>query len=259
MLTWQNSAWDFKSAPPEVALVPLACFEPHGPHLPVGTDGLIITEIARRVAACLAAPTFLLPTWPLGTSGHHAGQPGAIYLGFATLWAVVRDVVTSLSEHGVRRVAVLNNHGSAMASTTRPLGNFIVKTAVRQLNYEVPGLTAIWVQPFAAAGAALSALFPSASEEAHAGAVETSILMHLAPNLVGPLPPDYIPALSAAYLDFMPFHKLAPGGVWGRPGEASAERGAQALEVVVDATVEYIERTFGQLAQLKGAAGEARA
>jgi len=259
MLTWQNSAWDFKAAPPEVAVVPLACFEPHGPHLPVGTDAIIMTEIARRVAECLAAPVFLLPTWPLGTSGHHAGQPGAVYLGFETLWAVVRDMVTSLYEHGIHRVAVLNNHGSALTSTTRPLGNFIVKTAVRQLNYETPGLTAIWVQPFAAAGTALAALFPSARDEVHAGAVETSILMHLAPGLVGPLPPDHIPALSATYLDFMPFHKLAPAGVWGRPGEASAEKGARALEIVVDTTVEYIERTFGRLALLKGAPGGARA
>lgn len=251
MLTWQNSAWDFKAEPPEAAILPLACFEPHGPHLPVGTDAILMTEIARRVAQRLALRAFLLPTWPLGASLHHAGQPGAVYLGFETLWAVVRDVVTSLHDHGIHRVAVLNNHGSALTSTARPLGNFIVKTAVRQLNYETPGLTAIWVQPFAAARQALAALFPSALEEVHAGAVETSILMHLAPEAVGPLPPDHVPALGPAYLDFTSFNRLAPGGVWGRPRQASPEKGAQALEAVVDATVGYIERTFEQIAQLK--------
>ncbi|MER3544285.1 MAG: hypothetical protein C4311_06685 [Chloroflexota bacterium] len=251
MLTWLNTAWDFKAAPPEVALFPLACFEPHGPHLPVGSDGILMGTIARRVAERLQARTFLLPTWPLGTSGHHARQPGVVYLNFETLWAVVRDVVTALYEHGIPRVVVLNNHGAALTTTTRPLGNFIVKTAVRQLNYEVPGLTAIWVQPFAAAREALRALFPSACEEVHAGAVETSLLMHLAPEQVRPLPPDYVPAFSPAYLDFTSFNNLAPGGVWGRPSLASAEKGAQALEAIVEATVAYIERTFAQIAQLK--------
>jgi creatinine amidohydrolase len=251
MLTWQNTAWDFKREPPEVALLPLACFEPHGPHLPVGSDILLMDAISRRVAERLAARTFLLPVWPLGTSGPHAGQPGAVALGFETLWAVVHDVVTSLHEHGIHRVAVLNNHGAALTTTTRPFGNFIVKTAVRQLNYETPGLTAIWVQPFAAAREALGVLFPSAREDVHAGAVETSILMHLAPETVGPLPPDYVPAHSPAYLDFTPFQQLAPDGVWGRPSEASAEQGAQALDAVVAATVEYVERTFGQIAELK--------
>ncbi len=251
MITWLNTAWDFQAEPPEVALLPLACFEPHGPHLPVGSDVLLMGAIAWRIAERLNARTFLLPTWPLGTSGHHARQRGVVYLNFETLWAVVRDVVTALYEHGIPRVVVLNNHGSALTTTSRPLGNFIVKTAVRQLNYETPGLTAIWVQPFAAARQALSALFPSACEEVHAGAVETSILMHLVPEHVGPLSPDHTPEFSPAYLDFTPFHNLAPAGVWGRPSEASAEKGAQALEAVVDATVAYIERTFAQIAQLK--------
>ncbi|MCZ7567976.1 MAG: creatininase family protein [Ardenticatenaceae bacterium] len=251
-LTWQSTAWDFKAAPPEVALLPLASIEPHGSHLPIGADLILMTALARAVAGRLVAPTYLLPTWPLGTSGHHTGTHGTVSLGFETLWAVVRDVATSLHEHGVHRVAVLNNHGAAMTTTTRPIGNFIVKTAVRQLNYETPGLTAIWVQPFAAAREAFATLFPSAREEVHAGAVETSILMHLVPELVGPRPQDYVPSVRASYLDFAPFRRLAPEGVWGRPGDASPEKGAQALEAAVEATIKYIERTFDQLAAIKG-------
>jgi creatinine amidohydrolase len=252
MLTWQNTAWDFKAGPPEAAILPLACFEPHGPHLPVGVDAILMDAVARAVAERMSMPTFLLPTWPLGTSGHHAGQPGAVYLGFETLWAVVRDVVTALHEHGVRQVVVLNNHGSAAMTTTRPVGNFVVKTAVRQLNYETAGLTAIWVQPFAAARDELSWLFPSAQREVHAGAVETALLMHLRPELVGPLPEDHTPDQSVVYLDFAPFRQLAPEGVWGCPGEASPEKGAQAFAAVVEATLGYVERTFAQLAEIKG-------
>jgi creatinine amidohydrolase len=254
MLTWQNTSWDFKDHPPEVAILPLAAFEPHSTFLPVGADLLIMGAIARAVAERLAARTFLMPAWPLGASGHLAGEPGAVYLGFETLWAVVDDLVHSLHQHGIYRVAVLNNHGSAMTTTTVPVSNFIVKTAVRQLNYELPGITAIWVQPFAAARVALAEIFPSAQEEVQAGAVETSILMHLAPELVGEPGPDHVPGLGAAYLNFNAFRHLAPDGVWGRPGEASAEKGERALAAAVDATVAYIEKTFAQLEELKSAA-----
>jgi creatinine amidohydrolase/Fe(II)-dependent formamide hydrolase-like protein len=182
----------------------------------------------------------------------HVGQAGAVSLSFETLWTVVRDIVLSLYEHDIRHVAVINNHGSAVTSTTRPVGNFIVKTAVRQLNYENPGLTALWVQPFAAGREALQVLFPSACQDVHAGAVESSILMHLLPTLVGPLPIDHVSELTPTLMDFFDFHTIAPGGVWGRPSEASAEKGKLALDAVVRATAEYIELSFKQLYQIKG-------
>ncbi len=250
MLTSQNTAWDFDPTP-EIAILPLACFEPHGPHLPVGTDMIIMNAIAARLAEQLSALTFLLPTWPLGTSLLHDGLPGTVSLGFETLWAVVRDVAVSLHEHGIHRVAVLNNHGAALTSTARPSGNFIVKTAVRQLNYEVPGLKVIWVQPFTAARRDLSALFASAGREVHAGAVETSLMLHLAPEMVGELPPDFFPVQNPAWLDIVPFEKLAPAGVWGSPSEASVEKGAQVFEAVVTATTEYIRHTFAHLDDIR--------
>jgi creatinine amidohydrolase len=237
-----------------MAILPLAAFEPHASHLPVGSDLIIMQAIARGVAERLPGKVFLMPAWPLGTSGHLAGEAGAVYLGFETLWAVVDDLVHSLHQHGIYKVAVLNNHGSAMMSGTVPLGNFIVKTAVRQLNYELPGITAIWVQPFAAARAALAELFPSAQAEVHAGAVETAILRHLAPELVGDAGPDHVPDVSSAYLNFTAFRTLAPHGIWGRPSEASAEKGEKALVAAIDATAAYVMTTFTQLAQLKGAA-----
>lgn len=253
MLTWRNTSWDFKNKRPEVAILPLAAFEPHGAHLPVGSDLIIMDAIAQAVAERLSTSVFLMPTWPLGTSGHFAGEPGAVYLGFESLWAVVDDLVHSLHQQGIRQVAVLNNHGAARTTTTVPLGNFIVKTAVRQLNYELPGMTAIWVQPFAAARTALASLFDSAQEDIHAGAVETSILLHLLPELVGERGPDHEPGHSSALLNFTAFRNLAPDGIWGRPSEATAEKGAQALTAAIEATAGYIEGTFAQLAQMKNA------
>jgi creatinine amidohydrolase len=250
-LTWHHTAWEIQDNPPDFAILPLACYEPHGPHLPVGTDIIIMNEVASQVAQSFSQPVLLLPTWPIGTSLHHSGQPGALSLSYDTLWAVVRDVVTSLHAHGIHRVAVLNNHGSAMTTTSRPIGNFIVKTAVRQLNYETPGLTAIWVQPFAAARQALMDLFPSAHQEMHAGVVETSILMHLAPDSVGLIPNGMVPTVSPAFLDFAPLTQFSPGGVWGDPAGSSAEKGKLALDSIVVATSFEINQTFAQLQEIK--------
>jgi creatinine amidohydrolase len=249
MFTWLSTAWEFKENPPQIAILPLACLEPHGSHLPIGTDHLIVTEIARRVATDLPLQTFLLPTWPLGTSIQHAGQAGAISLRSETLWAVVRDIVLSLCDHNVRFVAVINNHGSTAVPNAYPVGNSIVKTAVRQLNYEIPNLTAIWIQPFTAGRQALKALFSSVDQEVHAGAVETSILMHLVPDLVGSLPQDYTTTSSPAWMSFFDFLAMAPGGVWGKPSEATAEKGQLAMDVIVRTTSEYIRQCFCHLSK----------
>jgi creatinine amidohydrolase len=227
MLTCQNTAWEFKELPAQVAILPLAGLEAHGQHLPVGTDQVIVSEISRRVALRLPFRTFLLPTWPLGMPMEFDGQAGAISLEFETLWAVVRDIVGSLYEHGIQKVVVINNHGSAATPSALPVGNSIVKTAVRQLNYENPGLTVLWVQPFAAGRAALNAFLPPTDLDINATALESAILMHLVPALV-------------------------QGGGEGRPEAASAGKGKLVLEAVVKATADYIERSFKQLDQIKG-------
>lgn len=254
VLTAAHTAWDFKAQPPVWALLPLAAVEPHGPHLPIGFDVLLMNRLAPQVAERLSQPTYLLPTWPLGSSVAFDGQPGSLWLGYETLWVVIRDVVESLHYHGIHHVAVLNNHGAAATTTTRPHGNFIGKTAVRQLNYEVEGLTAIWVQPFAAARRALLDLFPNAPDDLHAGDIETSLAMHIAPERVGKPPMDSVPSTPRPYLDFVPFARLAPDGVWGYPQRASAEKGARAFDAIVAATADYIETTFSALDALKAGA-----
>lgn len=247
MLTLENTAWDLRAARPELAILPLACLEPHGPHLPISTDAIIVGEIARCVAERLPAAAWLLPVWPLGTSGPLFGTAGTVSLEFDTLWAVVRDVAVSLHAHGIHRVVVLNDHGSPRTTTSRPAGNFIVKTAVRQLNYEEPGLAAIWVQPFAAARSELLEIFESATDDVHAGEIETSLLLYLAPEQVRAGARDAVPSHPPAYLDFAPLGRLSPSGVWGRPSLATADKGRRALDAAVGATVRYIGTTFAAL------------
>lgn len=252
---WHSTSWDLRAKPPRVAVLPVGSVEGFGPHLPVGTVNLLLDAIARRVADRLQDDAYLLPTVPLGQSGHLMGFAGTLALSWRTLTSVVTDMVSSLHATGVQKVAVLVGLGGAACNTVIPRENEIVKTAVRRLNYEDPGLDAIWVQPLTVAESPLGTWFEGANEDVHAGEVVTSMMLHLHPELVRQdelsQDLDHIPALGAAYGDALPFDALCPKGVWGRPSRASVELGRLALEAAVGGTVRYIEETFDELAKMK--------
>ncbi|MGH2560758.1 MAG: creatininase family protein [Thermomicrobiales bacterium] len=252
MFDWRNTSVEIRDAAPALAILPLAAIEQHGPHLPLATDLVIMNGLARRVAEALPEPAFLLPTFPYGTSLSQAGFAGTLWLTADTLLSVVRDTVESLHAHGVQQTVVLNNHCVPGGTTSLPHGNFVVKTAVRQLNYDHPAHSTVWVQPLAVASDRLTAIFgPGCRDDVHAGTVATSILLHLREDLVQGTARDFTPAVSREYLDVVALADLCPDGVWGRPEQASAERGTAALTAAVECTVAYIETTLRQLAAAK--------
>lgn len=247
---WRNTTEEVGAAGPNLALLPVAATEQHGEHLPVGAKRLILDTIARRVGESLPGPVYLLPTLPYGTSASHDGTAGTVSLSWRTLAAVVRDLVESLLCQGMRKVVVFPGLGAAHVGA-QPSENTILKTVVRQLNYDHPDLQAIWAQPFSKAAAELATIFETAELEVHAGEVITSVLLHLAPELVQGLGSGFAPAAGRDLLDAVPFAALCPDGVWGYPGLASAEKGARALESVVRCTVRYVTETFEQLARMR--------
>ncbi len=251
LLDYQNTSFEVKEAKPEIAVLPIGATERQGEHLPIGATTFILDALARRVAERLKGTIYLLPTMPLGTSGLHRGSGGTIALEWPTLMYVVNDLVESLLRQGIRKVAVINGLGGANENTVRPRENYIVKTAVRQLNYDHPKLDAIWVQPFTVAGQDLMEILQSAGQDVHAGELATSLMLHLAPETVKGDGVDFLPKVGKDYLDYVTFGTLCPGGVWGKPKLATADKGARALEAAIGRTVAYIEETFALLATMK--------
>lgn len=251
LLDYRNTTFEVKDARPEIALLPTGTTEQHGDHLPVGTTTMILDVLARRVAEGLKGNAYLLPAMPLGTSGLHRGTAGTVALEWSTLMNVVRDLVESLVAQGIRKVVVINGLGGATETTVRPRENYIIKTTVRQLNYDYPELDAIWVQPFTVAGKELSEIMDSAQQDIHAGELATSLMLHLNPDAVKGRGVDHLPTMGQEYLDYTAFEELCPGGIWGKPSLASAEKGERALKVAVQPTVEYIEESFAHLATMK--------
>jgi creatinine amidohydrolase/Fe(II)-dependent formamide hydrolase-like protein len=220
MLTPQDTSDRFTSNPPQAAILPLACYEMHGQWLPPDIDKLIVDEVSYRVAEQLPFRTVLLPAWSYGTPPRQVEQPGAISLQPETLWLVVQDVVQSLFDQGIKQVVVINNHGSCEVASALPWGNAIVKTAIRQLNYEIPGLSAIWVQPFQVGRSRLQALFP--------GGVQTEVV-------------------EKSIADTL----LSPGDEPGEAAGTSTILGKRVLEGLAAATQAYILNAFDHLAFLK--------
>ncbi|MFH1084700.1 MAG: creatininase family protein [Chloroflexota bacterium] len=257
----RNTWWELRAQPPELAILPVGATEACGPHLPVGAMNLILGAIARAVAERLAEDVYLLPTWPLGANPQYRHLAGSVSLSWRALLAALTDVVNALRRSGIHRVAVLAGLGGAGHTTALPFENEIVKTAVRQLNYAHPDLTAIWVQPLTVADPPLATLYPAAQDEVRAGAIVTSLMLHLHPDLVRPLPADHVPPETPdgaaparlSYLRALPFEALCPLGVWGRPSQASAELGDRILRAASDGTARYITETLVQVARLKGA------
>ena len=229
----------------DVALVPIGAIEQHSIHLPLGTDWLDVDHLAHRVARLLAKEmdVYLLPAWPFSLSQCHGPMPGTVWLRPTTLANVLRDIVLSLHNQGIRHIAVINGHG----------GNFVLDPEISELNTIAPDLIVIdagsW-RPSRGQGPTGRVT----GGDIHAGAGETATQLSLNPEHVRPARVDYVPGVGREFLDYAYMKQISPDGVWGRPSEATAEAGAQAVERTAVGMARNIMEAFGQIASLRGEA-----
>ena len=167
---WQT----VRSSQFDVAVLPWGATEAHNYHLPYGTDVIETEHVAAeagRIAWDAGARVIVLPTVPFGVQTGQRDIPLCINMNPTTQGAVLADVVASLEPHGIRKLVILNGHG----------GNDF-KSIVRELQPDVEPFLCV-VNWYAAAD--LSQHFDEPGD--HAGEMETSMMMHLAPDLVLPL------------------------------------------------------------------------
>jgi len=225
----------------QMAILPIGATEQHGPHLPLCTDTHIATAVATGVADRLGA--FLLPAIPYGNSEVHAGYHGVISIQPETLQALVLDIGRQLQMQGFRQIVLINGHG----------GNFILRVAIRKLNYSAaPGFKVLLLEPHVQFAAQLSKLMPTYHQEVHAGEYETSLMLHLLPEHVGPERVDCVTPFGPEMYNYALTREIAPAGVWGVSSKGTAKKGEQVLALLVDEAVQYIESTFATCARMQG-------
>lgn len=155
-------------------VVPFGAVEQHDCHLPLETDALLGDRLGPLLATRLDA--LCAPTVPIGCSEHHMGRAGTLSLRPETLRLIVRDVVESLARHGFRTIVLLPTH----AGNASPLAH-----AARLLR-PPSGVRIVAAADMHALARALYAAsdgrgLPLAEAIAHAGEIETSLVLALAP------------------------------------------------------------------------------
>ena len=96
-----------------VVLMPVGSVEPHGPHLPLGTDTTISEVACERAASMLAADgleVVLAPSLPYGVTDYARGFAGAVGVPEGALVAFLGAIVSRLVDDGWAHVCVVNNH-----------------------------------------------------------------------------------------------------------------------------------------------------
>ncbi|WP_026401606.1 mycofactocin biosynthesis peptidyl-dipeptidase MftE [Actinomadura rifamycini] len=214
-----GAAWpEVRERPP--VLVPVGSTEQHGPHLPLNTDTVVARAVAERAADALGGPVLVAPALAYGSSGEHAGFPGTVSIGRDALELVLVETVRSLALWA-GRVVFVNGHGGNAAALDAAAGRM-----------RAEGHDAGWVGCGVPGG------------DAHAGLTETSVMLHLAPELVRPSRAvagdtrpiaELLPELVARGV-----RAVSPSGVLGDPAGASAERGREIVDAMVAAVVRRI-------------------
>jgi len=222
--------------PGSTVVWPFGAFEQHGPQLPLGTDALFADTVLDAVLARLGSerPIWRLPVQSFGFSPEHQGFPGTLTLPAELLIGQLVCLGAQLAALGFERLLLFNGHGGQIA---------LLQVAARQLRAAHPAMAVL--PCFLWSGArGLGELLPEPelSEGLHAGLAETSLMLHLAPGLVGsdrpvdgllPAPPPPGWSLEGALPEAWLTADLSSSGVVGDARGASAALGEALFERLV--------------------------
>ena len=214
-----------------VAVLPVGATEQHGPHLGTGTDAVLAEQVVS--AAVGETGDLALPVLAYGCSlGHTERWPGTLSLSAATLTAMVIDIGKWLHASGFRKLVMVNSH----ATNGPPC-----QSALLELRHQRPQLRMRFVSLFDITTEANRGYMRDA-DDPHANDAETSMLLHVAPNLVRMDrvvdEEDRTPGRVLQYA--MP--QVTDSGVVGRPSEATAEKGEQLFGAIVQGLVDLLRK-----------------
>jgi creatinine amidohydrolase len=245
---WAEMTWeDFADAEPSwIAVLPVAAVEQHGPHLPLGTDAMIVEAYVARARKLLpdALKATFLPLQAVGTSHEHRAFAGTVTVAPETMMRVLADMGQSVRRAGIRKLVFANGHGGNVAALDmvaldlrERLGMLAVPCSFSRFGYP-DGLFAP----------------DEIAHGIHGGAVETSLMLAARPDLVRTdLAKDFVPASAAMAREFKWLRAgepvgfgwmsqdLNPSGAIGDATLATAAKGEAALAHGARAFVELLE------------------
>lgn len=217
-------------------IFPFGVVEEHGSHLPLNTDTIIIEEILKRVI--VHRPVFCAPAINYGVCTTTRRHPGTISISAATLRRIALDLIRDAYGKGLRNFLLLSGHGGGLhISALKEAGEILID--------ELDGLRIAALSPYDVLWKELAALCETPNDS-HAGEIETSLILALAPHLVKGRADEEYPAIPKPFIvrDKVGYW---PGGVWGNPHKASQEKGEQAIAVIMAKIIGLIDAIEGDL------------
>ncbi|PYU41539.1 MAG: creatininase [Acidobacteria bacterium] len=222
-----------------IGILPLGSLEFHGPHNPLGTDSIIISGIAERVAARTRALLFPAVTFTQ-CPAHTSHFQGTISVRPEVMTLYFEDILRNILHLGFRKVFILNGHDGNIGPA---------RGAVARIADEIQDaalLFANWWEFVSSETMKTMGLFhQSNGGHGHGGPLETSAIAAFRPDLIHlshardlPEPPE----LSGGAPYYLQKSKAAEWpGYSGNVSAASAEKGRKLVRISEDAIVKLIE------------------
>lgn len=216
-------------------ILPIAATEQHGPHLPLATDRMIGWHFAHSLHLKIPDQVLILPPVSVGVSNHHMDFSGTLTVSHDTFSAYVEEIFESVLSHDFQNLILLNSHGGNQG---------IAQVILERLGPEVENLVLVTWWKLALEGLIkISETGPGGV--GHACEFETSLMMHIAPHLVDENlieKGENQSTFSWAEADMLrggraglyrSMYEMTPNGVFGDPTKASAKKGEQISNLVV--------------------------
>ena len=161
-----------------VAVLPLGATEQHGPHLSLGVDTVLADGIVAASLPLLPAglPVLFLPTQQIGLSPEHARFAGTLTLSAETVIRMWKEIGAGVARAGVKKLVLFNAHGGHVGAMD------IVARELRAAHGLIVYSVSWFNLPLGDAGAQFGA--GEHRFGVHAGEIETSMMLALAPQQV---------------------------------------------------------------------------
>jgi creatinine amidohydrolase len=241
-----------------IAVLPVAAIEQHGPHLPLSVDTDIVNGVVQAALPHLAdhLPVLFLPTQAVGFSPEHTRFAGTLTLKSDTLLRVWTELGECVAASGVKKLVLFNAHGGQVGAL-----DLVARDLRARLGMLVYSVNWFHLPLRDENGQDVNAMF-SAEEHRfgiHAGEIETSLMLALAPDRVRMPQAEYFRSTSQERAQRFPIlgngksAKLGwqmqdynANGAVGNAGAATAEKG----HVVLGAAGRALAQLLSEIDQL---------